>query len=99
MQHIKIQVKSITKAVVALHNYLMKKRIQNNEINYTYCTTSYADRDTRLGGTLGDWRKEHGNAAGLQQILQMDLNNYSHNAKEVQDDIKTYFYSAEGLLE
>ena len=28
------KVKSITKAVVALHNYLMKKRTQNNENNY-----------------------------------------------------------------
>ena len=28
------KVKSITKAVVALHNYLMKKRAQNNENNY-----------------------------------------------------------------
>ena len=38
------KVKSITKAVVALHNYLMKRRIQNYENNYNYCPTSYADR-------------------------------------------------------
>ena len=86
------KVKSITKAVVALHNYLMKKRIQNNENNYNYCPTSYADRDTRLGLTLGDWRKEHGNTAGLQQISQM-------GAKEVRDDFKSYFCSTEGSLE
>ena len=93
------KVKSITKAVAALHNYLMKRRIQNYENNYNYCPTSYADRDTRLGLTLGDWRKEHGNTAGLQQISQMGSNNYSRDAKEVRDDFKTYFCSAEGSLE
>ena len=30
------KVKSITKAVVALHTYLLKKRIQNNENNYNF---------------------------------------------------------------
>ena len=63
------KVKSISKAVVALPNYLMKKRIQNNKNNYNYCPTSYADRETRIGLTLRDCRKEHGNTAGLQQIL------------------------------
>ena len=77
----------------------MKNRIQNNENNNNYCPTSYADRDTRLGLTLGDWRKEHGNTAGLQQISQMGSNNYSRDAKEVRDDVKRYFCSTEGSLE
>ena len=93
------KVKSIPKAVVALHNYLLKKHIQNTENNYNYCSTSYANRDTRLGLTLGDWRTEYGNTAGLQQISQMGSNNYSRDAKEVRDDFKSYFCSTEGSLE
>ena len=93
------KVKSITKAVVALHNYLTKKRTKNNENNYNYCPTSYIDRDTRLGITLGAWRKEQANSAGLQQISQMGSNNYSRDAKEVRDDFRNYFCSTEGSLD
>ena len=93
------KVKSITKAVVALHNYVMKKRTQNNENNYNYCTTLYIDRDTRLGKTLGNWRKEQANSAGLQQISQVGSNNYSWDAKEVRNDFKNYFCSTEGSLD
>ena len=93
------KVKSITKAVVALHKYLMKKCPQNNENNYNYCPTWYIDRDSRLGITLGDWRKEQANSAGLQQISQMGSNNYSRDAKEVRDDFRNYFCSTEGSLD
>ena len=93
------KIKSITKAVVALQNYLMKKRTQNNDNNYNYCPTSFIDRDTRLGITLRDWSKEQTNSAGLQQISQMGSNNYSRDAKEVRDDFRTYFCSTEGSLD
>ena len=77
----------------------MKKRTQNNENNYNYCPTSYIDRDTRLGITLGDWRKEQANSAGLQQISQTGSNNYSRDDKEVRDHFRNYFCSTAGSLD
>ena len=40
----------ITKAVVALHNFLMRKCTNVNENNYSYCPQSYTDKDTSSGG-------------------------------------------------
>ena len=87
----------ITKAVVALHNYLMKKCTNVN--NYNYCPSSYTDKDTTSGLILGDWRKEHVSSVGLQNIAQIGSNNYSREAKEVREDFKNYFCSSEGAVE
>lgn len=73
----------------------MKKRTQNNENNYNYCTTSCMDRDTKSGITLGDWRRENANSAGLQQISQIGSKNYSRDAKQIRDDFKNHFCSTE----
>ena len=62
------------------------------KLNYSYCPTSYADRDTRSGVTAGDWRKED-SIDGLQPISPQGSNNYSREAKEVRDDFKNYFCS------
>ena len=89
----------ITKAVVALHNFLMKKCTNQENNNYSYCPSSYTDYDTSSGFQAGNWRKEHVNNAGLQPIPQIGSNNYSREAKEVRDGFKDYFCSPEGSLE
>ena len=46
----------ITMSVVALHNFLMKKRASQSE-NYSYCPPSYVDQESRSGIVPGDWGK------------------------------------------
>ena len=46
----------ITKAVVALHNFLMSLSTTKN--NYSYCPSGYADREAYNGFVLGEWRKD-----------------------------------------
>ena len=77
----------------------MKKCTNVNENNYSYCPSSYTDKDTSSGLTLGDWRKEQTNSAGLKPIPQIGSNNYSREAKEVRNDFKRYFCSPEGSVE
>ena len=62
------KVTSITKAIVAMHNFLMKKRSKNN---YNYCPTSYTDTDGPSGFRPGDWRKENSKCAGLESLPQI----------------------------
>ena len=88
----------ITKPVVALHNYLMKKCTSNEEDNNSYCPTSYSYRDTRSGVTPGYWRKEE-SIDGLQPISPQGSSNYSREAKEVWDDFKNYSCSENGFLD
>ena len=84
---------------MALHNYLMNKCSNVHEDNYSYCSSSYTDKDTSSGLTPGDWRKEQGNNTGLEQIPQIGSNNHSREAKEVRDDFKNLFCSPEGSVE
>ena len=90
----------VTKAVVALHNYLMKRctNAEKNK-NYSYCSPSYTDQETRSGMKLGVWRKEQENTGGLQQIQQTGSNNYSRDASTVRNNVKNYFCSPEGSIE
>ncbi|XP_065665346.1 uncharacterized protein LOC136086784 [Hydra vulgaris] len=85
----------ITQAIVALHNFLMKKRSANN---YLYCPTNYTDIDSPAGFRPGDWRQDNSCSAALQP-LSSGSNNYSKDAKQVRDDFKEYFNSPEGELE
>ena len=88
----------ITKSVVALHNFLMKKRACQSE-NYSYCPPSYVDQENRSGVVPGDWRKEEAVCDGLLLIQKLGSNNYSKSAKEVCDHFKNYFCSPEGPVE
>ena len=88
----------ITKSVVALHYFLMKKRVTQCE-NYSYCLPSYVDQESRSGVAPGDWRKEETVCDGLESIQKLGSNNYSKSAKEVRDRFKNYFCSTEGEVE
>ena len=88
----------ITKTVVSLHNFLMKKRANQSE-NYSYCPQSYVDQMSRSGVVPGDWRKEETVCGGLLSIQKLGSNNYPKSAKEVRDRFKNYFCSPEGAVE
>ena len=81
-------VTSITKAVTALHNYLMSGR-QLGECE-EYCPAGYAE---------GEWRNNDTETDGLVPLSNAGSNNYSRDAKQVRDDLRDYFVSPEGSVE
>ena len=86
----------ITKAVVALHNFLMN--ISKTSDNYNYCPQNFADRESRDGIVLGEWRKDSENITGIQDLDHLSSNNYSKNAAYVRDELKHYF-NEEGAVD
>lgn len=78
----------ITKAVVALHNYLMSPATENN---YSYCPSGYADRETQDGFTPGEWRKDNESLTGIQDLTRTGSNNYSKQAAAIRNEFKRYF--------
>lgn len=81
----------ITKAVVALHNFLMDFSSKNN--NYSYCPVNYVDRDTCSASGIipGEWRKDNESISGMRDLMSVGSNNYSKNAASVRDEFKQYF--------
>lgn len=73
-------VTSVTKAVVALHNYLMFGRHFGNTSEY--CPSGYAE---------GDWKLENVETEGFQQLSNAGSHNYSKDAKRIRDDFRDYF--------
>ena len=84
----------ITRSVVALHNFVMKKCGSQSE-NYIYCPPSYVDQESPSGVVPGDWRKEEAVCDGLLSIEKLGSNNYSRTEKKVRDRFKNYFCSPE----
>ena len=82
-------VTSITKALVALHNFLIS--LKPDDDSYSYCPVNFADRDGPNGYTAGEWRKEKENILGLRDINHLGSNSYCKNAKETRDLFKEYF--------
>lgn len=83
------KVKQITKAVVALHNFLTT---ENHRDNYTYSPTSFTDSDGPNGVNRGEWRDELENVTGLLPINRNNsTNNFSEDAKTIRDSFKDYF--------
>ena len=87
----------ITKAVVALHNYLMSNRHVATESN-RYCPYGYTDMETPQSSRPGDWRNEVVGDQGLVPISQIGSNNYTRNAKEVRNDFRDFFVSQNGQV-
>ena len=81
---------AITKAIVALHNFLMSLDETDRCI---YCPSNFVDRDQ----DFGMWREEAQSCEGLIEIQSQGSNNYSKEAKKVRDDFKDYFCK-EGTL-
>ena len=79
----------ITKAVVALHNFLMS--LSETDSNYSYCPSGYADRKTSEGLVPGEWRKSTEGLTGIQDLSSKGSNNYSKQAAAIRDEFKRYF--------
>ena len=82
------KVKEITKAVVALHNFLMTENELNNQ---NYCPPTYSDRDGPSGLQLGEWRLDEQNIHGLLPISNHASNHYSEDARMVRESYKEFF--------
>ena len=83
-------VKSVTKAITALHNFLMYKyQVSDNENQY--CPPNYVDSDGLQGVVPGQWRVEENQIMGLRDIDRLGSNNYSKNAKLIRDEFREYF--------
>lgn len=91
----KRKVVSITKAIVALHNFLMT---HNEQSNSTYCPIDFVDRDNPEGLIPGHWRNDADMIQGLQELSGNSSNNFSRDAADVRNKFKTYFNN-EGAVE
>ena len=80
-------IKHITKSAVILHNFLMKRKERG-----AYCPPDYVDQ-----GTLpGRWRVEANEVQALTGLGIQGSNNFTRIAKEVRNDFKDLFNSAQG---
>lgn len=86
----------VTKAVVALHNFLMP--LSSTESNYSYCPSGYADKETQDGFVPGEWRKDTQSLTGIQDLPHTGSNNYSKQAAAIRDEFKRYF-NGEGAVD
>ena len=87
---------AVTKAIVVLHNYLMKRTDHSN--NFPYYQKELVDRETNDGEIIaGTWRTNVYNHA-LTDISNLGSNNYSVLAKEVRNNFKIYFNSCASSL-
>ena len=80
------KVENITKACVALHNYLMANK-KFGEIN-SYCPNGFIDQDVQHNG---EWWEIVKDDSGLIPLSRNCSNNYSWDAKVVQDMFCNYF--------
>jgi hypothetical protein len=99
-------VKLITKACVALHNFLMTENNDStDENNYTYCPKAYVDRDGPTNGTTieGGWRKEwreenRSKTCGMRDLDKQRGGSSPVEGKILRDQWKDYFNN-EGQVE
>ena len=84
---------NITKAVVALHNYLMQGKTFNDR---AYCPAGFVDAETAHGYRLGDWRDEAGESNGLTNISNLGSHNYRADAKCIRENFRDFFSSKAG---
>jgi len=79
---------SVTKAVVAIHNYLMAGRRFGENQDYYWDQHS----DERVATDAIEVE------GGLLPLMRAGSNNYSKSAKEIRDDFRDYFCSEEGSV-
>ena len=88
---------AITKAVTALHNFLM---ISQNKFNDKgYCPPGLIDDEMPQGHIkFGEWRNEVQGNTGFLPLTPIGFNNYSRLAKDVRDDFMGYCTPREGEI-
>ena len=93
--HAKVEsVVSITKACVAMHNYLMASK----GFDSRYCQHGFVDYEINGALKEGEWRNMVVDGTGLGEITRIGSNNYSEEAKLVRDNFCKYFNSSEGEI-
>ena len=80
-------VTSVTKAVVALHNFLMTGK-KFGESHDGFPSQRFGDKDTL----------EQIETEGLLPLKKAGSNNYTRSAKEVRDNFREYFNSPAGSV-
>ncbi|CAB4002981.1 Hypothetical predicted protein [Paramuricea clavata] len=83
-----------TKAVIALHNYLMTGRCFSDN---PYCPPDYVDLELNGSFKLGGWREDNENT-GMLDITNLSSNNYFLEVKTVRDNFRDYFNSNAGSV-
>ena len=86
----------VTKAVVALHNFLMKSLKKDGD--YYYCPPGFADTENVGSSCSGSWRTEIQDCTGLISIASTVSHNYTKSVKEIRDAFKNYFNSPDGAV-
>ena len=86
----------ITKAAIALHNFLIS--LNSSSDQYAYCPTNFVDQESPNGYCPGTWRDDESDTNGLQPLEKVGSNNYSKGAAVVRDEFKNYFNN-EGAVE
>ena len=86
---------AVTKAVVVLHNYLMRDR--SNESRNSYCPPNLISCDTEERNEDRDGMDVVYNQA-LLNISNISSNNHSQLAKQVRDNFRNYFCSEQGAV-
>ena len=82
---------SITKAFVAMHNYLMA----NKSFGSRYCPQDFVDNEINGTPKKGEWRNMVLDGTGLGEVKRVGSNNYSEEAKAVRDAFCKCFSSKE----
>lgn len=87
-------VKFITKAAIALHNFLMKSQ----SATHTYCPPELVDQETMRFTRPGQWRSDITNGGALTHLVSQGSHNFTRDAKTVREDFKVYFNSIDGAV-
>ena len=88
---------NVTKAVVALHNYIMNEKTFQSIPKY--CPDGFTDTEGPGGTQLqGEWRSVVQNDEGLTPLTRAGSNNYSRSAKLTREDFSNYFLSSIGQV-
>ena len=89
---------NVTKAAVALHNFLMCGREFEPE-RFRYCPSGFVDHETPEGIQEGRWRRETETYEGLSPMRrQVGSNNYTRNARSRCDTFPDFFSSQQGQV-
>lgn len=81
---------AITKAVVALHNFLMT--INETDRESHYCPSTFVEQDGPNGLHLGEWRQDANIMNGIASIQNVGASrNYGEEAKWVREQFEHYF--------
>ena len=86
------KVEVITLTCCILHNYLRNK-------SHVYSSTESADHEDPITHEVrpGEWRKE-GQGTGMQRLGRQGSNNYTTSAKQIRENLCTYYNSRAGAI-